>query len=130
VLVEKRGGCDVRRFVGAVFWRARPGRDGGSLKGSWEEEGRRVGEGSSRRWSSSSSSSRIDGSREEEFEGELVSFDDFCCAAAAAKMFLLLGMLLGMLEAAAAAVRRGESEREAMDMGEGSDIWTSMGESY
>lgn len=127
MLVEKRGGCDVRRFVGAVFWRVRPGRDGGSLKGSWEEDdGRRVGEGSSGRWSSSSSSSRIDGSREEEFEGELVSFEDFCCAAAAANMFLLLGML----EAAAAALRRGESEREAMDMGEGSDIWTSMGESY
>ncbi len=127
MLVGKRAGCAVRRLVGAVFWRMRPGREGASLKGSWdEEEGRRVGEGRSRRWSSSSSSSKIQGSRDEEFEGEVVSFDDFCCAAAAAKMF----WLFGMPEAAAAAVRRGESEREAIDMGEGSDIWTSMGESY
>ena len=47
------------------------------------------------------------------------------CAAAAEKMFLLVGRF----DAVAAAVRRGESDSETMDMGEGSPICTSMGES-
>ena len=122
----KSAGCDVKRLVGAVFCLISPGRELGSLKGSCDDdEGRRVGEGRSGRASSlsSSSSSKTVGSRLDEFEGESVSFDEFC-AAAAAKIFLLFGI------ADAAPVRRGESEREAMDMGEGSDIWTSMGESY
>ncbi len=103
----------------------RPGREAGALKGSCEE-GSRVGEGSSGRPSPSSSSSCIVRPSDEEFDGEVESFDDFCCAAAAAKMFLLFGIPV----ADAAALRRGERAREAMDAGDGSDITTSAGESY
>ena len=42
-----------------------------------------------------------------------------------AKIFLLLGMLF----AAVAPVRRGDSDRQAIDMGDGSPICTSIGES-
>lgn len=38
-------------------------------------------------------------------------------------------LLLGIPEASAAAVRRGERERQAIDIGEGSTICTSIGES-
>ena len=104
--------------MGAVFWRRRPGRLG-ALNGSGRPDGGRVGDGRSGRLSSSSSII-IEVRGEDIFGGSR----DFC-AVAAAKMFLLLGMLLAF----AAAVRRGERERQAIDMGDGSTIWTSMGES-
>ena len=55
----KRDGWEWSRFIGAVFWRSRLGRVVvvvGTLKGSGRLEGWRVGEGSSGRVSSSSSS--------------------------------------------------------------------------
>ena len=89
------------------------------MKGSGRPDGARVGEVRSGRVSSSSSTIV-------EVGGEEGLGASRCLwAAAAAKIFLLLGML----DAVAAAVRRGESERHAMDIGDGSTIWTSMGES-
>ena len=117
----KSVGCGwwpLRRFIGAVFWRKRPGRLG-ALKGSGRPTGGRVGEG--RSGSISSSSSTIIEERGENVCGASRCF----CAATAANMFLLLG-IVGAL---AATVRRGDRERQAMDMGDGSTIWTSMGES-
>lgn len=43
----------------------------------------------------------------------------------AANMFLLLGILFEL----AAAVRRGDNAKQAIDIGDGSAIWTSIGES-
>lgn len=103
----------VRRLMGAVFWRRRPGR---ALKGSADFDGGRVGDGNSGRVSSSSSAIM------EVWGEEDCGWSRVFWLAAAAKMFLLLGMPV-------ASVLRGESERQAMDMGDGSTICTSIGES-
>src|ERR1700744_2911129 len=88
----------------AVFWRRR-GR-GGALKGSGFTLGR-VGEGRSGVSSSSSEYASV---------GSHLAF--FCSPSA--KM---------LRPPPAAEVRRGDRESEAMEMGEGSPIWTSIGDS-
>lgn len=78
-----------------------------------------MGEG--RSGSVSSSSSRMIEERDEHGCNINRSF----WASAAANMFLLLGLLFPL----AAAVRRGDNDKQAIDMGEGSAMWTSIGES-
>lgn len=123
-LVGKSEGWCGRRLMGAVFWRSNPGRVGaGALKGS-KVNGARVGDGKSGTGSSSSSSSMIDWSIDDDGVGSWCWRRDFC-AAAAAKMFLLLGIDPTVV----AAVRRGERLKQAIDMGDGSAMVTSAGES-
>lgn len=90
-----------------------------TLKGSGRPTGGRVGDG--RSGTISSSSSTIIEERGEEVCGASRCF----CATTAANIFLLVEMV----GAIAATLRRGDSERQAIDIGDGSTIWTSMGES-
>ena len=102
-------GCDGCLLIGAVFWEIKAGRVPFALKGFLDDLGR-VGDGTGR--SSSSESS------------ELVSLG---CHRASAPPAAAVKIFRPVLGAFVAPLRRGESERDAMEIGDGSAISTSIG---
>lgn len=95
--------------IGAVFWEIRGGRPPAGLNGFFEDLGR-VGDGRTGISSSSSSS-------------EFISVGCQRASAAAA----VANILRPALGALVPPLRLGEREREAIEIGDGSDISTSMG---
>jgi len=102
-------GCEVCFWMGAVFCEIKGGRPPLDLKGFFPDFGR-VGDGTGR--SSSSESS------------ELMSAG---CQRASAAPFAAAKMFRVELGALVAPLRRGEREREAMEIGDGSAISISIG---
>ena len=94
--------------IGAVFWEIRGGRPLAGLNGFFEDFGR-VGEGTGGSSSSDASSSEV---------------RSVGCHLASAPLAKIFDPALG---AFVAPLRRGERESEAIDIGDGSDISTSIG---